>query len=179
VVAINPTESANIASSENNISFRWIYIILPAVFLLLSIVLTAFFYHRLPSEVAYHFSGGAPDSWTGRSAIITWMLVPQFLLTLLSFAIVRTAIFGTRYVSAEGTPLKKLLIVMGNMAVLPQLILIFAMLDIFLYNAYQIRLIPLWVFALIVMLLGAVILGIFFIQTIWQVRRLRGKSLRE
>jgi len=53
------------------------------------------------------------------------------------------------------------------------------MLDVFLYNAYQIRLIPLWVFALIIMVLGAIILGIFFIQTIRQFRRLHGKSLQE
>ena len=129
--------------------------------------------------MAYHFSGGEPDSWIGRGAIITWLTVPQVILTLLSFAIVGTAVFTSRHWSAEGMPLKKLLIVMGNMMVLPQLILAFAMLDIFLYNAYQIRLIPLWVFAVIVMLLGAVILGIFFVQAFSQVRRLRGKSLQE
>jgi uncharacterized membrane protein len=179
VAAISPAEPSNDTTSGNNITFRWIYVILPVVFLLLSIILIACFYHRLPPDVAYHFSGGTPDSWTGRSAIIAWLLVPQFVLAMLSFAVVRTAIYSTRYWSAEGTPLKKMLIFMGNMVVLPQLILIFAMLDIFLYNAYQIRLIPLWVFALIILVLGAIILGIFFIQTIWQVRRLRGKSLQE
>jgi hypothetical protein len=45
------------------------------------------------------------------------------------------------------------------------------MLDIFSYNSYQIHLIPLWVFALIVMVLGGIILGVIFLQAI---RRIRG-----
>ena len=52
---------------------------------------------------------------------------------------------------------------MGNMVALPQIILGFAMLDIFLYNAYQIDILPLWIFALIVLVLGGIILGVFFI----------------
>jgi len=68
---------------------------------------------------------------------------------------------------------------MGNMFGLPQVILTFAMLDIFLYNAYQIRLIALWVFTLIIMVLGVVVLGVFFIKTSRQARRLRAKARQE
>ena len=38
------------------LSFRWRYIIFPLAILLLSIILSASFYHRLSAEVAYHFS---------------------------------------------------------------------------------------------------------------------------
>ncbi len=55
---------------------------------------------------------------------------------------------------------------MGNMIALPQIILCFAMLDIFSYNSYQVHIMPLWVFALITMGLGGIILGIFFIRAI-------------
>jgi hypothetical protein len=68
---------------------------------------------------------------------------------------------------------------MGNMLALPQIILTLAMLDIFLYNAYQIRLIPLWVSAVIIMVLGLVILGVFFFQTIRQARHQRVKIRQE
>jgi len=64
-----------------------------------------------------------------------------------------------------------LLAIMGNMVALPQLILCFAMLDIFLYNAYQRHIMPLWVFALVVMGSGGIILGIFFVQAIQQARQ--------
>ena len=68
---------------------------------------------------------------------------------------------------------------MGNMVTLPQIILIFAMLDIFLYNAYQVHLMPLWIFALMVMVLGGIVLGVMYLQAIRQVRRLPAKSLQE
>jgi hypothetical protein len=64
------------------------------------------------------------------------------------------------------TGVEKMLSLMGNMVALPQIILGFAMLDIFSYNSYQIHLMPLWIFALIVMGLGGMALGIFFILAI-------------
>jgi len=67
---------------------------------------------------------------------------------------------------------------MGNMVALPQIILTFAMLDIFLYNAYQVHLIPLWVFALIVIIAGGVILGTFLIQALRQFRRMPVETSR-
>ena len=115
-----------------------------------------------------------------RGAIIAWMIIPQFVFALFALAVISVAaIVGTRLGPAESTPVRKLLSIMGNMVALPQIILAFAMLDIFLYNAYQIHLIPLWLFALIVMVLGGVILGIFFIQALRQFRGLPGKSLKE
>ena len=159
-----------------NLTFRWRYIILPIIILLLSIILVFVFYGQLPAEVAYRFkSDGSPEgSLLSRGMIILWMLVPQFLLALLATAIT----WGTTKLGAlatqKETPIIKLesiLLLMGNMIALPQIILCFAMLDIFSYNAYQIHLMPVWVFALIIMGLGAIILGIFFIRAIRQVWR--------
>ena len=178
MVAIIPAESANKTTSEKKITFRWTYIILPATILLLSIILAACFYHLLPPEVAYHFEDGAPDSWMSRGAIIAWLIIPQFILVFIGGAISGgTTILSTRFLPEENTPLGKVLAIMGNMVALPQIILAFAMLDIFLYNAYRIHLMPLWVFVVIVMVLGGIILGIFFIQALRQLRGLPGKSL--
>jgi len=155
-----------------SLAFHWSYIILPVVILLLSVILTAYFYHRLPVEVAYHFqSDGSPDRWLSRGAIILWTLLPQLLLTLLAGVIIwgitrLSALF--RQSESTGIKLEKILLVMGNMIALPQIILCFAMVDIFSYNSYQTHLPPLWVFALIVMGVGGIILGIFFLQAIRQ-----------
>ncbi len=110
---------------------------------------------------------------------MTWLILPQFLFTLLAFIVVRLVLLSARYWPRENTLMRRILPVMGNMLALPQIILTFAMLDIFLYNAYQIRLIPLWVFALIIMILGVVVLGAFFVQTIRQARRQRVKIHQE
>jgi len=142
----------------------------PIVFLALSIILTAYFSHRLPDEVAYHFTpDGTPDKWLSRGAAIAWAVAPQLFLTLLAAAITRgTTRLGRLFGQTESALIKpeKVLSFMGNMVALPQIILFFAMLNIFSYNAYQTQLMPVWIFALIIMLLGGIIIGIFFIQTI-------------
>ena len=155
-------------ATGTTLTFHWGYIMLPVVILLLSIILTAFFYSRLPVELAYHFqSDGSPDRWLGRGTIILWMLLPQLFLTLLAGAITwGITKLGALFRQPESTWIKpeRVLLFMGNMIALPQVVLCFAMLDIFSYNSYQIHILPLWVFTLIIMGLGGIILGVFFIQ---------------
>ena len=155
--------------------FRWSYIILPLAILLLSIILTAYFYHQLPTAVAYHFkSDGSPDRWLSREVITLWALLPQLFLTLVAGAITwGITKLSTMFKQPESIWIKPegILLLMGNMIALPQIILCFAMLDIFSYNSYQIHIMPLWVFTLIIMGLGGIFLGIFFIRIIQQAWR--------
>jgi len=151
------------------ISFRWRYLVLPLVFLLLSLSLAIYFYPKLAEEVAYHFRDGLPDRWIGRGAATTWLLVPQFLLAGLGAAIVMGIIrLGNRFQQTTNKRAETMLLLMGNMVALPQIVLAFAMLAIFSYNSYGLYLIPLWVFALIVMGLGGIILGALFFLAIQQ-----------
>jgi len=146
-----------------------LYIILPVALFLLSVILAAVFYSKLPSEVYYHFSGDVPDREISRTAIMVWLLIPQFFLMFIGVAISGIgSIISRRYELTDSNHIKKLLMAMGNMVALPQIILIFAMLDIFLYNAYDIRLIPLWIVIIVVLLLGTIVLGIFFFRIIRQ-----------
>ena len=142
---------------------------LPLIFLLLSVCLAAYFYPRLPDEIAYHFQDGLPDRWLSRGATITWLLVPQFLLAGLSAAVVLGVIkLGNRFKSTVNKRSEPMLLLMGNMVALPQLVLAFAMLAIFSYNSYGVYLMPLWIFAIIVMGLGGIILGAVFFLAIQQ-----------
>ncbi|MBI4267189.1 MAG: DUF1648 domain-containing protein [Chloroflexi bacterium] len=156
------------AANPASLAFRWSYVILPVIILSLSVVLAAFFYRLLPPESAFHFeSDGSPDKWTSPVAIVLWMLLPQFIFAGLAGGIVvGVTRFSMRFKLTERPQIKveKILMLMGNMVAMPQVILSFAMLDIFLYNAYQIHIMPLWAFVLIVMLIGAMVLGRFFIQ---------------
>ena len=154
------------------ITFRWTYIILPATIFLFSIIITAYFFHLLPVEVAYHFEDGLPDQWMSRGATIAWMLTPQVFFVLLAVVIVWGATkLSARARQADSAVIGKVLSIMGNMVALPQVILSFAMLDIFSYNAYQTHIMPLWVFALIAMAVGGIILGIFLVMAIRAVRQ--------
>ena len=162
-------------TSRAPLAFHWSYLILPVVILFLSVMLVVYFYRLLPVELAYHFkSDGSPDRWLSRNTIILWMLLPQLFLTLLAGALTwGVTRLGVLFRQSKSAGIKsgKIISLMGNMIALPQVILGFAMLDIFSYNSYQIHILPLWVFALIIMGLGGIILGIFFIRAVWQARR--------
>ncbi|RLC60854.1 MAG: hypothetical protein DRI01_09515 [Chloroflexi bacterium] len=171
----------NKVGKTERLPFRWSYFVLPSAIFLLTLILAAFFYPQLPAEVVYHFkSDGSPDKWLSREIILIWILAPQLCLTLLAGAIV----WGITRVSTlcrqvEGkSELKRIISVMGNMIGLPQLIICFAMLDIFSYNSYGIHIMPIWIFALITMGLGTILLGIFFIQAIRRIVVPPNKSSR-
>ena len=156
------------ATPEKALVFRWKYIMLPLATLLLTLILTAYFYRLLPAEIAYIFKlDGSPARWLSREMVTGWMLAPQFLLAMVAAGIaLATTRLSAFFQPPQNAAIKPagILLLIGNMVALPQIILFFAMLDTFSYNSYQVHLMPLWVFALIIMGLGAIALGIIFIQ---------------
>ena len=151
-----PKETMN----SEKLPFRWRYIILPISILLLSIFLSAYFYRLLPADVAYHFRfDGTPDRWLSREMAMVWVLMPQFFLALLagatSWGITKLGIFHKRTGSTWIEP-ERILPLMGNIIALPQLVIFFAMLDIFSYNSYQTHIMPMWIFLLIILGLATI-----------------------
>ena len=178
MVAIIPAESANRTVSEKNISFRWTYVILPAGILLIAIILAAVFYSKLPTETAYRFSGGTPVNWINRSGFLAWAIGLQLVFALLSLAITLFITHGAKRMELTETALhRRLFAIIGNVMALPQIIVAYAMLDIFLYNIYGNTLPPLWAFALIVMFAGGVILAVLFVSAFAQSRRLKSEII--
>lgn len=169
VVAKN-TKEATVAETS---TLRWKYVALPVAILFLSVVLTAYFYRLLPAEVAYRFGlDGSPNSWLSRQTVTLLMLTPQFFLTLAAAAFV----WGMTKLSRSSGQMgkigqSKVILLMGNMVALPQIVIGFVMLDIFSYNVYEVHPMPAWVFALIVMAVGGIILAIFFIRAIRRLHR--------
>lgn len=157
-----------------NLSFKWKYIMLPAAILLLAVILCAIFYPQLTEEVAFRFDiDGSPKSWLSRGAVASITLIPQFILAPLAAAVALGVIKLSRsseQVAGAVNP-EKLILFMCNMIALPQVIIGFVMLDIFSYNVYDHHLMPMWLFALIAIILASIIMAIFFIQTIKKSRQ--------
>jgi len=144
------------------LAFRWKYIILPVALLLLSILLSAYFYRLLPAEVAYHFEpDGTPDKWFSRRIAMVWALAPQFLFTLLAavtiLGITKLGLFFSRMRGAT-INLEKILSLMGNIIALPQFIICFAILDIFSYNSYKLHIVPMRIFLFTILGLATIAL---------------------
>lgn len=167
---ITTSEATNTTEEKQEKTFRWAYVVLPAVLLLLSIATAVAYYHLLPPQTAYHFSDGIADRWMGRGAIISWLLLPQFLLALIGITLSAVGASVTRKYGLDNRQVRRILTIMGNMVALPQIILYIIMLNIFLYNAYGTTPLPLLPVVLAVLIPGTFILGGFFIFTIMQVR---------
>ncbi len=157
-----PRKTSREAANGTGLSFHWRYVMLPIALLLFSIVVAAFFYHRLPAEVATHFElDGTPDRWLSRRMAMLWVLVPQLFLTLLAIA-VGWGITRLSFLFKPATEIwvrpEQVLLFMGNAIALPQLILCFAMLDIFSYNSSQRHIMPMWLFVAIILGLATITL---------------------
>jgi uncharacterized membrane protein len=147
---------------------RLSYIIGPLAIFLLSLILSAYFYHLLPVELASHFElDGTPDRWLSREVTMVWALLPQLVFVLLagatSWGVTRlSARFGQ--IKSTGVRLERVVLFMGNLIALPQLIVCFAMVDIFSYNLYQRHIMPIWIFPLVILGLVTIALGIFLVS---------------
>jgi len=154
---------------SDRLSFRWSYIIAPAIVFLLSVVLFALFYHLLPAGVAVHFDmAGNPDNWLGPEMTGVTLLAPQLFFLLMALGIAwGTTRLGRRFGWTGGgwVSAGRVVAFMGNILALPQLVILFAMLDILSYNSYQTHILPMWLFLIIVLGLTTVamaVLGIVF-----------------
>jgi len=172
--AVKSQEPTQETTKADTITFRWSYISVPIAIFILSAILAVIFYRQLPAEVGYHFKAdGTPDKWFSREAAMAWMLAPQFFLTLLAGAITwgitKLKILPKQAESLWMKP-QRILFLMGNTVALPQIIIGFAMLDIFSYNAFQIHIMPTWAF-LVVLGLVTVALGVLLVFIVTRARR--------
>jgi len=146
----------------------------PLAVFLLSLTLSACFYHLLPAEVACHFElDGTPDRWLSREMTMVWVLVLQLVFVLLagatSWGVTRlSARFGQ--IKSTGVRLERVVLFMGNLIALPQLIVCFAMVDIFSYNLYQRHIMSIWIFPLVILGLVTIALGIFLVYILSKAR---------
>ena len=157
------------------LSFRWSHIAAPLAILFLSIILSAYFYRLLPTEVAVHFQlDGTPDRWLSREMTMVLALLPQLLLVLLAGAIawgitnldIPSGQTGSTWVKPG-----RIVSFMSNLVALPQLMVCFAMLDIFSYNSYQTHIMPMWIFLLAIFGLAITALGLFLAFIFLKVRQ--------
>lgn len=153
---------------------RLSYIIGPLAILLLSLALAAYFYHLLPAELACHFElGGTPDRWLSREVTTLWMLLPQLVFVLVAWGVAWGVTRLSRrfgQIKGGGVRAEKIVLFMGNLIALPQLLLCFAMVDIFSYNLYQRHIMPMWAFPLVILGLVTIAVGVFLVYIFSKVR---------
>ncbi|MDD4873510.1 MAG: DUF1648 domain-containing protein [Dehalococcoidales bacterium] len=164
------------APAKPVLSFQWNYIALPLATFIISIVTAVIFYFQLPDEVAYRFySDGSPKSWLSREGIIFMLLGLQLSIIAIISLIIRGIINFGRLIEQTDSQLnpKKFMLVMGNIAALPQLVIAIVMLDIFSYNILERHVLSIWLFILIFVIIGSIILTIFFVNAFMRSRYIK------
>jgi len=141
--------------------------------------MAAAFFAKLPAEIAYHFQGADPDRFMSRGAFIGWIIVPQIFFTMIAWSITRMVLFWAKYVPPGETPLMELLPVMGNIMAVPQIIFFTVLLQLIFYNAYNTGIIPLWIFATVILVAGAAVIIVVFVRVSRKYRRKKAKNLQE
>lgn len=165
---VTPKSSLDDKKDTVELTFRSKFILLPLAILLLTTILTFIFYPQLTDSVAYRFNlNGSPESWMDQQGILLLALLPQIILFIMAVVMTWGTIRAGRSVGQIASALKpeRLLMLMGNIMALPQIIFGFVILDVLIYNIYDNHLMPVWLFALIIMIVGGIILTLFFIQS--------------
>ena len=146
------------------IRFRFVYVMFPTLAVIIFVAIVAILYSYLPAEIGYRLtSDGIPVRWMSRNMFVLWALIIEEVLwcgaIVVAWGASRVACFF------EANPaISSIIGVMGNMPVLPQLIIGFAAIDILTYNVFGEHILPLWIFTILVSGLGAIVLGVFFIR---------------
>lgn len=157
---------------ETKYSFQWRYVILPFAVLLISIILTAIFFGMTPDEVAYRFNiDGEPTAHMGAFGAVSLFLGIQLAVAFVSFVITRTISAQKFLTDSKDVAIRpdKLLTLMGNILVIPQLVFAYALLDMFIYNANEFHLMPLWLFVAIVLVTSTIIIGVLTLPSLIKV----------
>lgn len=162
-------ENAVQTAASPKTKVRWNFFAIPLIILILSVIITIAYYGKLPDPVYLRPDTDSTASITRFMAVL-WAIVPQLLMALIAMIIAYgagkiTALFA-QTPDAGAKQLEGVMLVMSNMVIIPQLVLLVAMINIFSYNAFKTHMSFVWWFSLTVVFTGIIVLTIFFVRAL-------------
>jgi len=162
---------------SGDFSFRPGFIAVPIVVAVFTILSLTVLYSSLPGQVAYRFSSaGVPRDTIGREAFFVMMVGGQLLIVAASAGIASVVLRLARRMLA-GSPEKidpsRVIWLMVNMVVLPQLILAFVALDAAYYARVGTHIMTPWLFSLVTIGIGTIVIILLFSLSINETRQTR------
>jgi hypothetical protein len=160
-------------ASGASFTFRWRYVALPVLIALASAAVCAAVRGRLPFPTAYLFaSDGSPSAFAIPGLFVFWVLVFQIGLALGAITVTwAVSWLARRFLRPEAAAVspQRIMLLTGNMVALPQIIILYYVLDVFSFNTGRGHLpVSVLVFALLVLLAGGAVLGLFLLQMVKQ-----------
>ena len=155
------------------LKFRLSFIILPLIITLLTATLSVIYFSRLPEEIYYRFdTTGVPSgSAVVKGTFLIMMVGVQGLLLAVAYfataSIGRVQTFRDNAGNFWFNP-TRLLTLIGNMPAIIQLIMGYVLVDAIFYALQSDHLMPLWLFAVITLVVGAILILIFGVPIVIQ-----------
>jgi len=160
-----------------DLSFRLGYVILPSAVALTTIVTIAILYPSFPNELAYRFSSsGAPQSSIGRELFTVLMIVAQLVVVgLAAAATIFILRLARRMLKDSPAPIApgRIIWLMANMLVLPQILIAFVALDAAYYASKTAHIMTPWLFSLLAIGVGTIVIIILFALSLNDARRVK------
>jgi uncharacterized membrane protein len=155
--------------------FRFSFIALPLVIAMTSIISAFVVFPFLPAQVAYRFTmGGAPASYMARGTFFVLMTVAQLAIVGSAYIIASSIVnLGRRAAQDQPLPVdpSRVIWLMANMVVLPQVILAFILVDAAIYGSTTRHLLTPWIFSLLTLGLGSVAIVALFLKSFRDYRK--------
>lgn len=148
----------------------WQSSLAPLVLLLLSAISSGMLYPSLPQDVVYRFSAsGLPEDEMSKAGAIGLMLGIQLLLFALA-AGVGWIISRILHDTVSTPALKIVPAFMGNIVAVPQLVIVFLMANMFIFNIYGQAPMPPWIIVSVALGIGTITLVWFVIVMVKNTR---------
>lgn len=164
------------SQNPDPLKFRLSFIALPLAVMIIAVVVAVVFFGRLPDEIHYRFGlDGTPSGDSvSKSSFFGLMLAIQVGLTVVAYLSVKSIgqvkLFQENVNAFWFNP-TKLLTAMGNMPAIIQIVVAFILIDGVFYALQDSHLMPLWLFALITLGLGGIILIAYALPVVLQTYR--------
>ncbi len=166
--------------AATDLSFRLSYIALPSAVALVTVIAMAIAYPALPAEVAYRFnSSGVPQSTMSREVLLLLTVGLQLLTVVAALAVAWLLLnMARRALQNSRPPVEpgRIIWLLANMVVLPQLILSFVALDAAFYAHSQSHLMTPWLFSIVAVGIGTVVMTFLFARSFNEARRIDKES---
>lgn len=164
------------SQNPDPLKFRLSFIALPLTVMVVAVAFAAVFFGQLPDAIHYRFGldGDPSGSPAAKTGFIGLMLAVQLGLTFIAYLTVRTIggvqLFKDNIHNFWFNPVK-LLTIMGNLPAIIQLIMGYILFDAVFYALQDSHLLPLWLFSLVTLVLGGIILISYALPVVLQTYR--------
>jgi uncharacterized membrane protein len=178
-IPVSPTQAVSQVKADRLV-FRLSYVITPVLLCIASLVTAVVFTFYLPARLAFRFDqNGSPVIYMSKPLFVMLMVTAQILCAVAAWGIAEIVVRMGKSAFLTSPPqfkLDNMVFLMCNMILLPQVILAYIMLDVFIYGVWTRHLISLGIFSILTLAFGSIVIITMLTRVLSQARSATGNN---